>query len=120
MLYKCNFQPSTFLFNPFGMQGTQTPEKNELLAQQFNIDYNRLPIMFRHGSSIFWDKVSLSLSLSISLSLSLSHTRIHMFALTQTQTHTRKITKAHIHTKHYLLPCVHVFIKIVLHFRETG
>ncbi|XP_059642588.1 tRNA(His) guanylyltransferase 2-like [Cornus florida] len=38
------------------LKGTQTREKNELLKQQFGIDYNTLPIMFRQGSSVFWDK----------------------------------------------------------------
>ncbi|CAN4088572.1 unnamed protein product [Withania somnifera] len=36
------------------LKGTQTQEKNELLAK-FGIDYNALPIMFRMGSSVFWD-----------------------------------------------------------------
>ncbi|KAK1357702.1 hypothetical protein POM88_050958 [Heracleum sosnowskyi] len=35
------------------LKGTQTNEKYHLLAQQFNIDYDRLPIMFRRGSSVF-------------------------------------------------------------------
>ncbi|KAK1403780.1 tRNA(His) guanylyltransferase [Heracleum sosnowskyi] len=35
------------------LKGTQTNEKYDLLAQQFHIDYNRLPIMFRRGSSVF-------------------------------------------------------------------
>ncbi|WCJ41181.1 tRNA(His) guanylyltransferase 1 [Euphorbia peplus] len=34
------------------LKGTQTREKNELLAQ-FGIDYNNLPVIFRQGSSIF-------------------------------------------------------------------
>ncbi|CAK9137993.1 unnamed protein product [Ilex paraguariensis] len=36
--------------------GTQAQEKNELLRQKFNIVYDALPIMFRQGSSVFWDK----------------------------------------------------------------
>ncbi|XP_038707365.1 tRNA(His) guanylyltransferase 2-like isoform X1 [Tripterygium wilfordii] len=35
------------------LKGTQAREKNELLAQQFGIDYNALPIIFRQGSSVF-------------------------------------------------------------------
>ncbi|XP_075084411.1 tRNA(His) guanylyltransferase 1-like isoform X2 [Nicotiana tabacum] len=41
------------------LKGTQTQEKNELLAQ-FGIDYNALPIMFRMGSSVFQDKDELT------------------------------------------------------------
>ncbi|KAL3516400.1 hypothetical protein ACH5RR_023302 [Cinchona calisaya] len=37
------------------LKGTQTQEKNELLTQ-FAIDYNTLPLMFRQGTSVFWDK----------------------------------------------------------------
>ncbi|KAJ8544101.1 hypothetical protein K7X08_028612 [Anisodus acutangulus] len=39
------------------LKGTQTREKNELLAQ-FCIDYNALPIIFRMGSSVFRDKMN--------------------------------------------------------------
>ncbi|KAL5555840.1 hypothetical protein UlMin_038076 [Ulmus minor] len=35
---------------------TQAPEKNELLKQFGISDYNTLPLMFRQGSSAFWDK----------------------------------------------------------------
>ncbi|KAM6550001.1 hypothetical protein CsatB_021677 [Cannabis sativa] len=38
------------------LKGTQTPEKNELLKQFGISDYNTLPVMFRQGSSVFWDK----------------------------------------------------------------
>ncbi|KAL0332832.1 UNVERIFIED_CONTAM: tRNA(His) guanylyltransferase 1 [Sesamum calycinum] len=39
-------------------QGTQAQEKNELLDQlSGTIDYyNKLPLMFRQGSSVYWDK----------------------------------------------------------------
>lgn len=47
---------------PWDLQGTQAKEKNELLRQEFGIDYNTLPLIFRHGSSVFWEKVSLSLT----------------------------------------------------------
>jgi len=45
-------------------QGTQTREKNELLSQQFGIEYNSLPVIFRMGSSVFRLKVLLLLSYS--------------------------------------------------------
>jgi tRNA(His) guanylyltransferase len=35
------------------LKGTQTREKNELLSQQFGIEYNSLPVIFRMGSSVF-------------------------------------------------------------------
>ncbi|EOA26904.1 hypothetical protein CARUB_v10022993mg [Capsella rubella] len=35
------------------LKGTQTREKNELLSQQFGIEYNSLPLIFRMGSSVF-------------------------------------------------------------------
>ncbi|KAK9233367.1 hypothetical protein WN943_023616 [Citrus x changshan-huyou] len=35
------------------LKGTQAREKNELLIQKFGIDYSKLPLMFRQGSSIF-------------------------------------------------------------------
>ncbi|KAM7507344.1 hypothetical protein LguiA_017797 [Lonicera macranthoides] len=38
------------------LKGTQTHDKYKLLEKDFGIDYNTLPIMFRKGSSIFWDK----------------------------------------------------------------
>ncbi|CAI9116713.1 OLC1v1017939C1 [Oldenlandia corymbosa var. corymbosa] len=38
------------------LKGTFAKEKNELLASQFSIDYNTMPVMFRLGSSVFWDK----------------------------------------------------------------
>lgn len=39
------------------LKGTQTQEKNELLFQQFGINYNTLPAIFRKGSCIFKKKV---------------------------------------------------------------
>ncbi|XP_074374942.1 tRNA(His) guanylyltransferase 1-like [Apium graveolens] len=36
---------------------TQTIEKYDLLAQQFNIDYSRLPIMFCRGYSVFQEQI---------------------------------------------------------------
>lgn len=42
------------------LQGTQAREKNELLIQKFGIDYSKLPLMFRQGSSIFRVKVTFS------------------------------------------------------------
>ncbi|KGN48418.1 tRNA(His) guanylyltransferase 1 isoform X1 [Cucumis sativus] len=38
------------------LKGTQTQEKERLLNLRFNISYNELPLMFRQGSSAFWDK----------------------------------------------------------------
>ncbi|KAI3711278.1 hypothetical protein L2E82_41253 [Cichorium intybus] len=38
------------------LKGTQTQEKNQMLLNLFNIDYKTLPIIFRNGSSVFWDK----------------------------------------------------------------
>ncbi|KAL0542979.1 hypothetical protein IC582_018063 [Cucumis melo] len=38
------------------LKGTQTQEKELLLHSRFNISYNELPLMFRQGSSAFWDK----------------------------------------------------------------
>ncbi|XP_057474195.1 tRNA(His) guanylyltransferase 1-like isoform X4 [Actinidia eriantha] len=38
------------------LKGTRAQEKNELLVQQFGVDYQTLPVMFRQGSSIFWVK----------------------------------------------------------------
>ncbi|KAI3681852.1 hypothetical protein L6452_36657 [Arctium lappa] len=38
------------------LKGTQTQEKNQMLSQLFGIDYNMLPVIFRNGSSVFWDK----------------------------------------------------------------
>ncbi|GAB4834626.1 tRNA-His guanylyltransferase [Ancistrocladus abbreviatus] len=37
----------------YSLKGTQSQEKYELLAQQFSIDYNTLPAIFRLGSSVF-------------------------------------------------------------------
>ncbi|GKD67445.1 tRNA(His) guanylyltransferase 1-like protein isoform X1, partial [Tanacetum coccineum] len=37
------------------LKGTQTQEKNQILSE-FGIDYSMLPIMFRNGSCVFWDK----------------------------------------------------------------
>ncbi|KAL6209191.1 hypothetical protein ACLB2K_020134 [Fragaria x ananassa] len=37
------------------LKGTQAGDKDGLL-KQFGIDYNKLHVMFRQGSSIFWDK----------------------------------------------------------------
>lgn len=45
--------------NTFICQGTQTFEKMELLKQFGINDYNTLPVMFRQGSSAFWENVSL-------------------------------------------------------------
>ncbi|KAJ8620990.1 hypothetical protein MRB53_029519 [Persea americana] len=39
------------------LEGTQAQEKNELLFQQFNLNYNTLPAIFRKGSCVFRDKV---------------------------------------------------------------
>uniref|UniRef100_A0A1D1ZGH3 tRNA(His) guanylyltransferase n=1 Tax=Anthurium amnicola TaxID=1678845 RepID=A0A1D1ZGH3_9ARAE len=39
------------------LEGTQASEKNELLFQQFGINYSMLPAMFRKGSCVFRDKV---------------------------------------------------------------
>ncbi|XP_058099565.1 tRNA(His) guanylyltransferase 1-like isoform X1 [Magnolia sinica] len=39
------------------LKGTLTQEKNELLFQQFNINYNMLPAIFRKGSCVFRAKV---------------------------------------------------------------
>jgi tRNA(His) guanylyltransferase len=39
------------------LKGTQTQEKNELLFQQFGINYNTLPAVFRKGSCIFKEEV---------------------------------------------------------------
>ena len=41
------------------LQGTQAREKNELLSNQFGIEYNSLPLIFRMGSSVFRLKVSI-------------------------------------------------------------
>ncbi|KAL2240984.1 tRNA(His) guanylyltransferase 1 [Sesamum indicum] len=40
------------------LKGTQAQEKNELLDQLSGIIdyYNKLPLMFRQGSSVYWDK----------------------------------------------------------------
>nr|GEY41466.1 tRNA(His) guanylyltransferase 1-like isoform X1 [Tanacetum cinerariifolium] len=38
------------------LKGTQTQEKNQMLSELFSIDYSMLPIMFRNGSCVFWDK----------------------------------------------------------------
>ncbi|KAJ0524147.1 putative tRNA(His) guanylyltransferase [Helianthus annuus] len=40
------------------LKGTQAQEKNQMLSQLFAIDYNTLPVIFRNGSSVFWDKVN--------------------------------------------------------------
>ncbi|XP_074577086.1 tRNA(His) guanylyltransferase 2-like isoform X1 [Curcuma longa] len=39
------------------LKGTQAKDKNELLFQQFNINYDKLPQMFRKGSCIYREKV---------------------------------------------------------------
>ncbi|XP_010922243.1 tRNA(His) guanylyltransferase 2 isoform X1 [Elaeis guineensis] len=39
------------------LKGTQSKDKNELLFQQFGINYNELPAMFRKGSCVYRDKV---------------------------------------------------------------
>ncbi|KAI7740749.1 hypothetical protein M8C21_033930 [Ambrosia artemisiifolia] len=38
------------------LKGTQAQEKIQMLSQLFGIDYNTLPVIFRNGSSVFWDK----------------------------------------------------------------
>ncbi|XP_022950282.1 tRNA(His) guanylyltransferase 1-like [Cucurbita moschata] len=38
------------------LKGTQALEKERMLNLQFNILYNELPLMFRQGSSSFWEK----------------------------------------------------------------
>ncbi|GJW96693.1 tRNA(His) guanylyltransferase 1-like protein isoform X2 [Tanacetum coccineum] len=38
------------------LKGTRTQEKNQILSELFSIDYSILPIMFRNGSCVFWDK----------------------------------------------------------------
>ncbi|KAL7591363.1 hypothetical protein Lser_V15G31799 [Lactuca serriola] len=38
------------------LKGTRTQEKNQMLLNLFKIDYKTLPIIFRNGSSVFWDK----------------------------------------------------------------
>ena len=53
------YSPIFIMREFFFYQGTQTAEKNELLKQFGISDYNMLPVMFRQGSSVFWDKVSL-------------------------------------------------------------
>lgn len=44
------------------LKGTQAREKNELLIQKFGIDYSKLPLMFRQGSSIFRAKTEKSVA----------------------------------------------------------
>ncbi|XP_020519391.1 tRNA(His) guanylyltransferase 1 isoform X2 [Amborella trichopoda] len=39
------------------LKGTQKQEKNEILFQQFGINYNTLPPMFRKGSCVFREEV---------------------------------------------------------------
>lgn len=39
------------------LQGTQKQEKNELLFQQFGVNYKKLPEMFRQGSCVFMKQV---------------------------------------------------------------
>ena len=39
------------------MQGTLSKDKNELLFQQFQMNYNNEPAMFRKGSCIYRQKV---------------------------------------------------------------
>lgn len=46
------------------LQGARAKEKNELLFQRFDINYNMLPAMFRKGSCVFRDKVPFSTLLS--------------------------------------------------------
>ncbi|KAL6518512.1 tRNA-His guanylyltransferase [Orobanche gracilis] len=49
------------------LKGTRTQEKNELLDQLSGVSdyYNTLSPMFRHGSSVYWDRVSVSLPPSL-------------------------------------------------------
>ncbi|KAF3777614.1 tRNA(His) guanylyltransferase 2 [Nymphaea thermarum] len=44
------------------LKGTQTAEKNELLYQKFGINYNKIPAIFRKGSCIYREMVSISSS----------------------------------------------------------
>ncbi|KAJ8466925.1 hypothetical protein OPV22_029477 [Ensete ventricosum] len=39
------------------LKGTQAKDKNELLFQQFNVNYDKLPQMFRKGSCVYRKKV---------------------------------------------------------------
>ncbi|CAL9155056.1 unnamed protein product [Musa hybrid cultivar] len=39
------------------LKGTQAKDMNELLFQQFNVNYDKLPQMFRKGSCIYIKKV---------------------------------------------------------------
>lgn len=41
------------------LQGTQAKEKNEMLFNQFGINYDKLPEMFKKGSCVFRNKVYL-------------------------------------------------------------
>ncbi|CAA7401763.1 unnamed protein product [Spirodela intermedia] len=45
------------------LEGTQESERNELLFQQFGINYNNLPAMFRKGSSLFRDQEDVTVKL---------------------------------------------------------
>nr|CAD1819046.1 unnamed protein product [Ananas comosus var. bracteatus] len=41
------------------LKGTLSKDKNELLFQQFGVNYDKLPAMFRKGSCVYRDKVKL-------------------------------------------------------------
>ncbi|KAF5175728.1 tRNA(His) guanylyltransferase [Thalictrum thalictroides] len=47
------------------LKGTQTQDKNELLFQQFDINYSNLPAIFRKGSCVFRDKVEEIVKLTV-------------------------------------------------------
>ncbi|KAK9949859.1 hypothetical protein M0R45_005370 [Rubus argutus] len=49
------------------LKGTQAGDKDKLL-KQFGIDYNKLPLMFRQGSSTFLDKVIFLSLLGVNIS----------------------------------------------------
>jgi hypothetical protein len=42
---------------PFSPKGTLSKDKNELLFQQFQMNYNNEPVMFRKGSCVYHQKV---------------------------------------------------------------
>lgn len=49
------------------LRGTFSSDKNEILFQQFNINYNNLPVMFRKGTTLMRKKVKLSNDKKLSL-----------------------------------------------------
>lgn len=46
-----------------GLQGTTADVKNNLLFEEFKINYNDLPQIFRKGSIIYRKKVQISISI---------------------------------------------------------